>query len=408
MKLKMKETLHQGVEIDPKQFISKTFYSILFAISISHFLNDAVQSVITSAYPLLKENYQLSFTQIGMITFVFQVTASLLQPFVGAFTDKRPMPYSFVAGMFFSLAGILLLTYAHSFSVILIAAALVGIGSSVFHPEASKVAYHASGGKRGLAQSIFQLGGNGGSAIGPLLVAIVVMPFGQKNIAWFSLASLLAIIILWYVGGWYKEHLISTSKTVSRQQTTEKVLSKKTVLVSLMILLLLIFSKYFYMASISNYFTFYLIDKFGISIQQSQIYLFIFLGAVAAGTLLGGSLGDRYGRKLIIWISILGAAPFSLLLPYTNLFWTGVLIAIIGVIIASAFSAILVYAQELVPGKIGMISGLFFGLAFGMGGLGSAVLGYLADQTSVDYVFKICAFLPLIGIVTAFLPNIRK
>ncbi|MGN6439741.1 MAG: MFS transporter [Agriterribacter sp.] len=404
----MKDSYIAEPSVAPQKVVVKTFYTILFAISLGHFLNDMMQSVITSVYPLLKQNYSLSFTQVGLITFVFQVTASLLQPFVGNYTDKKPMPYSLSVGVVFSLGGIILLTYAHSFLVILFAVALVGIGSSVFHPEASKVAYYASGGKRGLAQSIFQLGGNGGSAVGPLLVALIVMPFGQYNIVWFALAALLAIVVLWKVGNWYRAHLDLRLKGKAATQERHTNLSKKTIIISLLILLILMFSKFFYMASITSYFTFYLIDKFNISVQQSQVYLFVFLGAVAAGTLLGGSLGDKFGRKIIIWISILGAAPFSLLLPYTNLFWTGVLIAIIGVIIASAFSAILVYAQELVPGKIGMVSGLFFGLAFGMGGLGSALLGYLADHTSVIYVFKICSFLPLLGIITAFLPNLKR
>lgn len=404
----MKDSYIAEPSVAPQKVVVKTFYTILFAISLGHFLNDMMQSVITSVYPLLKQNYSLSFTQVGLITFVFQVTASLLQPFVGNYTDKKPMPYSLSVGVVFSLGGIILLTYAHSFLVILFAVALVGIGSSVFHPEASKVAYYASGGKRGLAQSIFQLGGNGGSAVGPLLVALIVMPFGQYNIIWFALAALLAIVVLWKVGNWYRAHLDLRLKGKAATPERHTNLSRKTIIISLLILLILMFSKFFYMASITSYFTFYLIDKFNISVQQSQVYLFVFLGAVAAGTLLGGSLGDKFGRKIIIWISILGAAPFSLLLPYTNLFWTGALIAIIGVIIASAFSAILVYAQELVPGKIGMVSGLFFGLAFGMGGLGSALFGYLADHTSVIYVFKICSFLPLLGIITAFLPNLKR
>lgn len=388
--------------------ISHTFYAILFAISTSHFLNDMLQSVIQSAYPLLKQNYQLSFSQVGLITFVFQVTASILQPFVGNYTDKHPRPYSFVAGMTISLIGILLLAFAHGFAMLLVAAALIGIGSSIFHPEASKVAYFASGGKRGLAQSIFQLGGNGGSAIGPLLVAAIVMPYGQGNIAWFVLFAILGIIILSKVGTWYKDHL--NMRATKKTQSSENIhaLPKSKIVISITILLVLIFSKYFYMAGLSSYFTFYLIDKFHVSIQESQLYLFIFLGSVAAGTLLGGSLGDKFGRKIVIWVSILGAAPFTLLLPYANLFWTGVLAAIIGVIIASAFSAILVYAQELLPGKIGMVSGLFFGFAFGMGGLGSALLGLLADHTSIEYVFKICAYLPLLGIITVFLPDLKK
>lgn len=388
--------------------ITHTFYTILFAISISHFLNDMLQSVIQSAYPLLKENYKLSFSQVGLITFVFQVTASILQPFVGNYTDKNPNPYSFVAGMGGSLVGIVLLAFAHGFAMLLIAAALIGIGSSVFHPEASKVAYFASGGKRGLAQSIFQLGGNGGSAIGPLLVAAIVMPFGQGYIAWFALSALIAIFILSKVGAWYKDHLNVRASQKKQLSEESHSLSKGKIITSITILLVLIFSKYFYMAGISSYFTFYLIDKFHVSIQQSQLYLFIFLGSVAAGTLLGGSLGDRFGRKIVIWVSILGAAPFTLLLPYANLFWTGILVAVIGVIIASAFSAILVYAQELLPGKIGMVSGLFFGFAFGMGGLGSALLGLLADHTSIAYVYKLCSYLPLLGIITIFLPDLKR
>ena len=385
----------------------RTAYSILFAISISHFLNDLLQSVIPSVYPLLKENYQLSFAQIGLITLVFQLTASILQPFVGNYTDRHPKPFSFVAGMVFSLAGIVCLSFASGFGWILLAVGLVGAGSSVFHPEASKVAYFASGGKRGLAQSIFQLGGNGGSALGPLLTAMIIMPFGQLHISWFALVPALAIIVLYNVGIWYRARLsaeLAPRASVIREKIS---LSKRKVWFALAILLVLIFSKYFYMAGITSYFTFYLIEKFQVTVQQSQLYLFVFLGAVAAGTLSGGPLGDRYGRKIVIWISILGAAPFTLLLPYMNLLWTGILVAIIGFIIASAFSAILVYAQELIPGKVGMISGLFFGFAFGMGGLGSAILGYWADLSGVIHVFHVCSFLPLIGIVTAFLPDLR-
>ncbi len=386
----------------------RTTYSILFAISVSHFLNDLLQSVIPSVYPLLKENYQLSFAQIGLITLVFQLTASILQPFVGNYTDKRPKPYSFVAGMVFSLSGIVCLSFAHTFGWILVAVGLVGAGSSVFHPEASKVAYYASGGRRGLAQSIFQLGGNGGSALGPLLTATLIMPFGQIYISWFALIPTLAILVLYNVGNWYRERLSRSTMFKTSNAGDKAALSGRTVWFSLAILLILIFSKYFYMAGITSYFTFYLIEKFQVSVQQSQMYLFVFLGAVAAGTLAGGPLGDRFGRKIVIWISILGAAPFTLLLPYADLFWTGILIAIIGFIIASAFSAILVYAQELIPGKVGMISGLFFGFAFGMGGLGSAILGYWADLSGIIHVFRICSFLPLIGIAAAFLPDLRK
>ena len=386
-----------------------TVYSILFTISFTHLLNDMLQSVIPAIYPLLKQNFHLSFTEIGLITFTFQLTASLLQPFVGHFTDKTPRPYSLAIGMGFTLAGLISLSLAPSFIAILVSVSFIGMGSSVFHPESSRVAHLASGGKKGLAQSIFQLGGNAGSAIGPLLAALIIVPHGQFYIIWFTLAAILGIIVLIRVGTWYKGHLELKlkSKTVA-VPASHKTLSKARVITALAILLVLIFSKYFYMASMSSYFTFYLIDKFHVSVQQSQIHLFIFLAAVAAGTLIGGPLGDRFGRKYIIWISILGVAPFTLLLPYANLFWCGVLSVIIGVIIASAFSAILVYATELVPGKVGMIAGLFFGFAFGMGGLGSAVLGKLADITSVGYVFKVCAFLPLIGIITGFLPNIEQ
>jgi FSR family fosmidomycin resistance protein-like MFS transporter len=404
----MNNTTLQANEPVAKTIVNTTVFPILFAISFSHLLNDMMQATITSVYPMLKTRYQLNFTQVGMITFVFQLTASILQPFVGNYTDKHPKPFSFVIAMLFSLTGIILLAYSFGYESILIAVALVGLGSSIFHPEASKVSYYASGGKRGLAQSIFQLGGNGGSAIGPLLVALIVAPFGLHNLLWFIIAAFIGIVVLTRVGKWYKGHLVL--RQANKSTTTEGLLhlSKNKVILSVVILLILIFSKYFYLASMTSYFTFYLIDKFHVTVQQSQLYLFIFLGAVAAGTLLGGSLGDKFGRKIIIWISILGAAPFTLLLPYANLFWTGILAAVIGLIIASAFSAILVYAQELLPGKIGMVSGLFFGFAFGMGGLGSALLGKLADHTSVHYVFSICAYLPLLGIITAFLPDLRK
>lgn len=405
----MMKTTNSSAVIDPKALAQTTVYSILFTISFTHLLNDMLQSVIPAIYPLMKDNFHLSFTEIGLITFTFQLTASLLQPFVGHFTDKTPRPYSLAIGMGFTLTGLISLAFASSFIAILVSVSLIGMGSSVFHPESSRVAHLASGGKKGLAQSIFQLGGNAGSAIGPLLAALIIVPYGQFNIIWFALIAILGIIVLVRVGTWYKGHLElkNKNKTVA-VPASHKPLSKTRVITSLGILLVLIFSKYFYMASMSSYLTFYLIDKFHVTVQQSQIYLFIFLASVAAGTLLGGALGDRFGRKYIIWVSILGAAPFTLLLPYANLFWCGVLSVIIGVIIASAFSAILVYATELVPGKVGMIAGLFFGFAFGMGGLGSAVLGKLADMTSVGYVFKVCAFLPLIGIVTGFLPNIEK
>lgn len=386
-----------------------TVYPILFTISFAHLLNDLVQSVLPAVYPLLKENYLLTFTQIGLITLTFQVTASLLQPFVGLYTDKHPQPFSLAVGMGFSLIGLILLASAGSYGLVLLAAGLVGMGSSVFHPESSRVAYMASGGKRGLAQSIFQIGGNAGSAIGPLLVALVVMPYGQGNIRWFALGALLAIFALVRVGSWYRNYLATESQSnTSKKPIAARNLSRGQVNVSVGILLVLIFSKYFYMASMSSYFTFYLIEKFQVSIPQSQIYLFVFLAAIAAGTFLGGPLGDKYGRKYIIWISILGVAPFTLLLPHVGLSWVIGLSVIIGVVLASAFSAILVYAQELLPGRVGMISGLFFGFAFGMGGLGSAVLGNLADRTSIEFVFLVCSFLPLLGLVTWGLPDLKQ
>ncbi len=386
----------------------QTVYPILFAISFSHLLNDLIQSVIPAVYPLLKDNYALTFTQIGIITLVFQLTASILQPFVGLYTDKKPNPRSLAIGMTLSFAGLLCIAFASNFYYILASVSLIGMGSSIFHPEASRVAHLASGGKKGLAQSIFQVGGNAGSSAGPLLAALVVIPFGQHYISWFGLLAIAGIILLTWVGKWYQQNLqlrTITPKVATGAATPP--IPKKRVVISIVILLVLIFSKYFYMASMTSYFTFYLIDKFHVTVQQSQVYLFTFLAAVAAGTILGGPLGDRYGRKLIIWVSILGAAPFTLLLPHMNLFGTVVLAVIIGVIIASAFSAILVYATDLIPGKVGLVAGLFFGFAFGMGGIGSAVLGWLADRTSIAYVFSICAYLPLIGIITGFLANIE-
>ncbi|MFV8343311.1 MFS transporter [Flavobacterium sp. XS2P39] len=388
--------------------VQKTVYSVLFSIAFAHLLNDLMQSVIPSTYPILKENFNLSFTQIGLITFVFQLTASILQPFVGFYTDKYPKPYSLVIAMLFTITGLGFLSISTSFWMLLVSVAFVGIGSSIFHPEASRVAYLGSGGKRGLAQSIFQLGGNTGSAIGPLLVALVVAPFGQSNIVWFVIVGILGIIILSRIALWYQNHLnLRAAKKIAADDNLVT-LSKRKIKIAIAVLLLLIFSKFFYMASMSSYYTFYLMDKFGLTIQESQFHLFVFLASVAAGTLIGGPLGDHFGRKYIIWISILGAAPFTLLLPYADLFWTGVLAVIIGIVIASAFSAILVFAQELMPGKVGMISGLFFGFAFGMGGLGSAILGYVADQTSIEYVYKLSSFLPLIGVLTYFLPNMKK
>ncbi|MGA7584508.1 MAG: MFS transporter [Rouxiella badensis] len=395
-------------KIPPKESALKgTAFKVLTAISVSHLLNDMLQSLILAIYPLLQKEFTLSFTQIGMITLTYQVTASLLQPLIGHYTDKHPKPYSLPVGMGFTLAGLLLLAVAQSFGVILIAAALVGTGSSVFHPESSRVARMASGGRHGLAQSLFQVGGNFGSALGPLLAAVIIAPYGKGNVAWFSLAALLGMVVLLQVSRWYS-HQQQLAKKRGPASVAVSLLPKRTVVKSLTILLVLVFSKYFYLTSLSSYYTFYLIHKFGVSIQEAQFHLFAFLLAVAAGTILGGPIGDKIGRKYVIWVSILGVAPFTLLLPHANLLWTSVLSVIIGVILASAFSAILVYAQELIPGKVGMVSGLFFGLAFGMGGLGAAVLGYVADKTSIELVYQICAFLPLLGILTAFLPNLER
>lgn len=384
-----------------------TVFSILLTISFSHLLNDTIQSLIPSIYPIVKNSFNLNFAQVGLITLTFQLAASLLQPFIGFYTDRNPKPFSLAVGMSFTLIGLIFLSFSNSFISILISVGLIGIGSSIFHPEASKVAFMASGGKRGLAQSIFQVGGNAGSALGPLLAALIIVPYGRTHILYFCLLALIAIIVLITIGNWYKNntHLIKPKHRTHGMESIP-VFSKRKIIVSVAILLLLIFSKFFYLASMSSYYTFFLIDKFGLSVQGSQIHLFIFLASTAAGTLVGGPLGDRFGRKYVIWFSILGVAPFTLLLPYVNLFWTSILTVFIGFILSSAFSAILVYAQELLPGKVGMVSGLFFGLAFGMGGIGSAVLGVLADHTSIYFVFKVCAFLPLIGLITGFLPHI--
>jgi MFS transporter, FSR family, fosmidomycin resistance protein len=388
-----------------RDIADKTIFSILLSISFSHLLNDTIQSLVPSIYPIVKDSFHLNFSQIGIITLVFQLTACLFQPLIGSYTDRKPQPYSLTIGMIFTLSGLILLSQAKNYALLLVSVAVIGTGSSVFHPEASKVAYLASGGRRGLAQSIFQVGGNLGGSLGPILAAIIIVPFGQPSILWFSVLAILAIIVLLNVGKWYTHHMNRMRKKVTAIIKGHD-LSKAKVAWSVVILLVLIFSKYFYMSSITSYFTFYLMHKFNVSIQSSQVHLFLFLFAVAAGTLLGGPIGDRIGRKYVIWFSILGVAPFTLLLSYANLFWTTVLSIMIGLILASAFSAILVYAQELISGKIGMISGLFFGFAFGIGGLGSALLGILADKTSIDYVYHVCAFLPLIGVLTVFLPDI--
>jgi MFS transporter, FSR family, fosmidomycin resistance protein len=384
-----------------------TVFRILAAISFCHLLNDMIQSLIPAIYPILKTSFNLNFAQLGLITLTYQMTASLLQPVVGYYTDKRPKPYSLPAGMGLTLAGLLLLSIASNFEMLLMAGALVGTGSAVFHPESSRVARMASGGRPGLAQSVFQVGGNTGSSLGPLLAAFIVLPKGQSSIAWFTVAAFVAIILLRRVGDWYKSNPGRMPKLRSHAGGRAAVSSRK-VVISIVILIALVFSKYFYLVSLTSYYTFYLMSKFHVSVRASQVDLFVFLGAVALGTIIGGPVGDRVGRKYVIWWSILGVLPFTLLLPYANLFWTRVLSVVIGVILASAFPAILVYAQDLVAGKVGMISGLFFGLAFGMAGIGAALLGELADATNIYFVYRVCSFLPALGILTWFLPNLEK
>jgi FSR family fosmidomycin resistance protein-like MFS transporter len=384
---------------------AQTALGILIAITVCHCLNDLMQSVLPAVYPILKNAYQLDFGQIGLITFANQATASLLQPVIGTFTDARPKPYSLAIGMGFTLLGLLMLSVAPTFVAILVAVAFVGIGSSIFHPESSRVARLASGGRHGFAQSLFQVGGNAGSATGPLLAALVVLPNGQRSIAWFSVTALAAMAILLRVGNWYKHRIAAAARTARKQASAALVSSR--VRWALLILVLLVFSKNVYLASLSSFYTFYLIEKFALSVESAQIHLFILLAAVAAGTFIGGPVGDRIGRKYVIWVSILGVLPFTVLLPYANLFWTEVLTVIIGLILASAFSAIVVFAQELVPGRVGAVSGVFFGFAFGAGGLGAALLGQLADKTSIEFVYKVCSFLPAIGLLTWFLPNIE-
>ena len=384
-----------------------TVAGVLAAISVSHLLNDTIQSLIPSIYPILKSSFQLNFSQIGLIALTLQLTASLLQPVVGMYTDRRPMPYSLVGGMTFSLVGLLLLSVAATLGTILVAAGLIGVGSSVFHPESSRVARMASGGRHGLAQSVFQVGGNLGSSLGPLLAAFVVVPHGQSSLAWCSLIALVAIVLLVQVGRWSAKHRPRAARAASGARWEPRAgLSRRRVVVALAVLAALIFSKYFYLASLNSYYTFYLIRRFGISVPNAQLHLFIFLGAVAAGTILGGPIGDRIGPKYVIWGSILGVFPFTFALPHANLLWTSILTVVIGLILASAFSAILVYAQELVPGRVGTIGGIFFGFAFGMAGLGAAALGKLADLTSIEYAYRLCAYLPLIGLLTAFLPDL--
>ena len=385
-----------------------TVYAILIAASVSHFLNDTMQSLLPALYPLLKQTFALDFAQVGLITFVFQFTASLLQPVVGFVTDKCPMPFSLPIGMASSFFGLLLLAVAPNYPLLLLAAGLVGIGSSVFHPEASRIARLASGGRYGFAQSLFQVGGNAGSALGPLLAAVIVVPDGQRSVAWFSIVALIAIVVLWNVSAWYKRNHLGDRPRVASRPPVATGLSRNRTIVALAVLIVLVFSKYVYMQSLTSYYTFYTITTFGVTVQTSQILLFVFLFAVAAGTIVGGPLGDRFGRKYVIWASILGILPFTLILPHVGLAGTVILTIIIGAGLASAFPAIVVFAQELLPGKVGMVSGIFFGVAFGVAGIGAAALGALADATSIGFVYNVCAFLPAIGLLTVFLPDIEK
>lgn len=386
---------------------NETEFGILGAISLSHFLNDMMQSLILAMYPLIKGDFNLSFGQIGLITFTFQATASLLQPLVGLYTDRHPKPFSLAFGMCSTLVGLFMLASAESFASLLCAAAFIGSGSSIFHPESSRVARMASGGRFGLAQSIFQVGGNAGTALGPLLTAWVVLPNGRSSVAWFSLVALLAIAVLWRIGRWYAlQQQASSVRPRARMASVPQNLSHSRIKVSIAILLVLVFSKYFYLASLSSYFTFYLIQKFGLTVQSAQEHLFLFLFAVALGTVIGGPIGDRIGRKAVIWVSILGVAPFTLIMPHVGLMATTILSFVIGLVLASAFSAIIVYAQELLPGRVGMVAGMFFGFSFGMGALGAALLGRLADLSGIGFVYDLCGFLPLLGLLTVFLPDI--
>lgn len=385
-----------------------TVYSILVICGISHFLNDMIQSIIPSIYPILKDKFDFSFAQIGLITLVFQMTSSILQPFTGLYADKHPRPYALSIGMCFTLTGLLVLAFAEYYWAILIAVSVVGFGSSVFHPTASRVTQLASGGKKSLAQSIFQVGGNGGSALGPLLAALIVLPYGQHSISWFAIAAMLAALIMVRLGAWYKAKLQYVVNHPQKTAGLNNNISKRAKYGALAILILLVFSKYFYTSCITSYFTFFLIDKFGVSVKASQLFLFVFLAAFAIGTVAGGMLGDKFGRKYVIWFSILGAAPFALAMPYVNLTWTIISCFLSGLIIASAFSSIVVYATDLMPDKVGMIAGIFFGLMFGLGGLGSAFFGWLADKTSIEYIFQVSSLLPLLGIIAGFLPNTQK
>lgn len=382
-----------------------TVYSMLIICGISHFLNDMIQSIIPSIYPILKDKFDFSFAQIGIITLIFQMTSSILQPFTGLYADKHPRPYALSIGMCFTLVGLLVLAFAENYLLILLSVSVVGLGSSIFHPTASRVAQLASGGKKSLAQSIFQVGGNGGSALGPLLAAAIILPFGQHSISFFALAALLAAIIMVRLGSWYKARMAYATKHPQKTVGINTNISKRAKYGALAILIMLVFSKYFYTSCITSYFTFFLIDKFGISVGTSQLCLFVFLAAFAIGTVAGGLLGDKFGRKYVIWFSILGSAPFALIMPYANFAWTIVCTFLSGLIIASAFSSIVVYATDLMPDKVGLIAGIFFGLMFGLGGLGSAFFGWLADKTSIEFIFQVSSYLPLLGIIAGFLPN---
>ena len=383
-----------------------TAYAVILAVSFCHLLNDVMQSLLAAIYPMLKADYGLDFWQIGVLTMTFQVTASLLQPLIGMVTDKRPMPYSLPVGMGSSMIGLFVLAFASDYVLLILGAAFIGIGSAIFHPESSRVARLASGGRYGLAQSLFQVGGNFGSALGPLLAAFIVVPRGQGSVAWFSAAAMLGMIILWQVGNWYSRYRIRSAKRPASAATVA--LPRRKIVIALVVLALLVFTKNIYLASLSSYFTFFVIHKFGVTVQQSQLMLFIFLGAAAVGTVAGGPIGDRFGPKFVIWFSILGVLPFTLALPYANLEWTMVLTGLIGLILASAFPAIVVFAQELVPGRVGMIAGIFFGFAFGMAGIAAAVLGVVADAKGIEFVYLVCSYLPLLGLLTIFLPSQRE
>lgn len=383
-----------------------TVFPVILAVSLCHLLNDVLQSLLAAIYPMLKADYALDFWQIGLLTLTFQVTASLLQPAIGLYTDRKPMPQSLPVGMASSMCGLLLLAFASNYPLLLAGAAMIGIGSAIFHPEASRVARLASGGRYGLAQSLFQVGGNFGTAIGPLLAAFIVVPRGQTSVAWFSLIALLGMLILRQVGNWYGRY--QAANAGRRPLSTMLPLPRKRILIALVVLALLVFTKNIYTASVTSYYTFFLIEKFDVTVQQSQMMLFLFLGAMALGTVMGGPVGDRFGSKTVIWFSILGVLPFTLALPYADLFWSGVLSFVIGVIMASAFPAIVVFAQELVPGRVGMIAGIFFGFAFGMGGIAAAVLGVLADTNGIEWVYQICSYLPFLGLLTIFLPGTRE